>query len=81
MENDANLFPRRVTVEASPVFAPDTGQNEFLMDKIVDCRKRGWGYQYLVRYVGFGPEHGEWLPGKELETNKALDVWLAGMEE
>ncbi|KNZ82112.1 hypothetical protein J132_07955, partial [Termitomyces sp. J132] len=40
--------------------------------------RRLWS-QYLVRYAGFGPEHNKWLPGKELETNAALNVWLEKM--
>jgi hypothetical protein len=42
----------------------------------VDSRKRGHGRQYLVRWLGYGPEHDEWLPARELEECEALDRWL-----
>ena len=31
---------------------------------------------YLVCWVGFGPEHDEWLPAAMLEENEALDCWI-----
>lgn len=49
---------------------------EWFVDRIVDERKRGRGYQYLVRWVGEGPETQVWLPRSELEDCEALDTWL-----
>jgi hypothetical protein len=49
------------------------------VDKILDERKargRG-GTQYLVRWVGQGPEYDLWLPRKEIENCEALDIWLS----
>lgn len=77
-ENDARLFPSREFDELGPVFAPDTGLQEHYVEKIVDARRRGKGWQYLVRFRGYGPEHDEWKSGQELSNNQVLDVWLAG---
>jgi hypothetical protein len=33
--------------------------------------------QYLVRWVGYGPEHNSWLDAPELEEVKALDDYEA----
>lgn len=76
-ENDRTLFPTRQLAEPGPA-AVINGEDEFLVDKIIDERVRGRGRQYLVTYVGWGPEENRWLSGTELATNYALDVWLAG---
>lgn len=48
-----------------------------IVDSIVDERKRGRGYQYLVRWIGEGPENDLWMPQMELEDCEALHKWLA----
>jgi hypothetical protein len=30
-----------------------------------------------VQYIGFGKEHDDWHPGKEMEDTEALDIWEA----
>ncbi|KNZ75143.1 hypothetical protein J132_04628, partial [Termitomyces sp. J132] len=77
-KNDGELFPSREAPESRPIFTPDKGRDEFLTEKIVESRRRGRGWQYLVSYVGFGPGHDEWLASKKLEENAALEVWLTG---
>lgn len=72
--NDAEAFPDRELPKPGIVVTED-GQEEVMIDKIVDERVRGRGKQYLVRWIGYGKEHDEWLPGSELEDNEALDVW------
>ena len=72
--NDAEAFPDRELPKPGIVVTED-GEEEVMIDKIVDERVRGRGKQYLVRWVGYGKEHDEWLPGSELSENAALDVW------
>ncbi len=55
---------------------PDTGEEHQLVERILDRRRRGRGWQYLVRWVGFGPEHDLWLPGSRVDDLEALDVFL-----
>jgi hypothetical protein len=50
---------------------------EHVVEKIMDERTRGRGKQYLVRWVGFGPEHDEWILSRLL-NNEALDLWEEG---
>jgi len=76
IESDTEKFPSRHFEEPEPIITED-GQEEQFIDKILDARRRGRGYQYLVRWRGFGQEHDEWLPGSELEDCEALDTWLA----
>ena len=74
--NDAELFPTRQHSNPGPILTED-GIEEWEVDSIVDRRRRGRGWQYLVRWKGWGPEADDWLPGKEVEELEALDVWLA----
>ncbi|EEB99754.1 hypothetical protein MPER_00491, partial [Moniliophthora perniciosa FA553] len=74
--NDDDLFPQRTHQRPGPIVTED-GVEEYFINEIIDERKRGRGYQYLVRWVGYGAEDDEWLPGKDLDECAALDVWLA----
>ena len=56
----------------------EDGAQEYYVDKIMDAHKCRQGMQYLVRWLGYGPEEDEWLAGSELVDNAALDDWLAG---
>ncbi|KNZ78267.1 hypothetical protein J132_01246 [Termitomyces sp. J132] len=71
------MFPSHKFVEPGPVFAPE----EHFVDRIVEARWQGRGWQYLVCFHGYGPEHDKWKSGQELANNEALDVWLAGNGE
>ena len=51
------------------------GLKEFHIQEILDSQRHGRGIQYLVRWVGYGPEHDRWLAGSTLEDCEALDVW------
>lgn len=72
--NDPILFPSREQPKPGPVVTED-GQLENFIEKIIDERKRGRGFQYLVRWVGFDEGDDEWLPRRDLEDCEALDVW------
>ena len=72
--NDPDLFPDREFKRPGAIVTED-GMEENYIDKIVDERIRGRGKQYLVRWVGFGKDHDEWLSGKMLQDNEALDIW------
>jgi len=56
------------------VLTPD-GLREHEIERIIDSRPRGRGYQFLVRWTGFGPEDDEWLAACLLEDCEALDKW------
>ena len=76
IESDTSLFPSRRMEEPPPIIDPD-GNEEYFIDKILDARRRGRGYQYLVHWSGYGTEHDRWIPGSELQDCEALDRWLA----
>jgi hypothetical protein len=73
-ENDNVLFPSRRRFLQEPKIMPD-GSEEFIIDKIIDEKKVGCEYQYLVRWKDEGPEEDRWLPRRELEKCEALDIW------
>ena len=79
IENDAALFLGREFSKPPPITTED-GDEEYYVRDIVDERKRGRGYQYLVRWVGYGPEEDRWIAGSELNDTEALDIWLAKMK-
>ena len=74
--NDAELFPAREMPRPGPVVTAD-GLQEHEIDHILDARKRGKGWQFLIRWYGYGPEDDEWLPARNLEDCEALDKWYA----
>ena len=73
--NDPLLFPSHELERPQPVIID--GHKEFVIDCILDERRRGRGFQYLVRWHGYGPEDDHWLPRCELKDCAALDTWLA----
>ena len=42
---------------------------------LFDSRKCGHGSQFLVQWVGFGPEDDEWLSHAIVKDCEALDRW------
>ena len=73
--NDPDLFPHHELTQPQPILTTD-GLEEYHVEEIIDSCRRGHGWQYLVRWSGYGPEHDRWLTGSSLEECKALDVWL-----
>jgi hypothetical protein len=76
LDNDTSLFPAREPTRPGPIVSAD-GLEEYLIDKIVDSRKRGCGTQYLVHWQGYSRDADTWLPARELEECKALECWLS----
>lgn len=72
--NNHSLFPSRKLNKPGPVLT-DSGLEEYLIQDIIDSRKRDRGWQFLVRWTGYGAEHDSWLPARELDECTALNVW------
>jgi hypothetical protein len=73
-ENDPTLFPARELKRPGPIITAE-GSTEYFIDHILDERPRGRGRQYLVRWLGYGPESDLWLPRSELLDTEALVAW------
>jgi hypothetical protein len=75
-ENDASLFPHRERVKPGPIVMED-GLEEYVVEEIIDSRWQGRGWQFLVRWDRYGPEHDSWLSASALDDCAALDSWYA----
>jgi hypothetical protein len=74
LANDPTLFPSREFSQPGPILTPD-GLEEHTVEEIIDSRRRGRGWQFLVRWLGYGPHHNEWLPAADLKDCEVLDLW------
>ncbi|RXW17945.1 hypothetical protein EST38_g7906 [Candolleomyces aberdarensis] len=77
--NDDTSFPHRSHLQPPPLTFDDGSQEYFIWD-IIDEKRRGRGYRYLVHWKGYGPEHDSWLPGRELVGTDALDNWISSFD-
>ena len=75
-QSDATLFLGR-EFSRPPLVTMEDGDEEYYVHDIVDERKQGRGYQYLVHWVGYSPKEDRWIAGSELNDTEALDIWLA----
>jgi len=71
--NDKEKFPSRSLPEPGPITI--NGVEEYTVERIITHRKIGRGYQYRVKFSGWGPEKERWIAGRELEDNEALDLY------
>jgi Chromo (CHRromatin Organisation MOdifier) domain len=71
--NDDEKYPTRTLSLPGPIEVK--GAEEYLVDKIIDHKKMGRGYRYLVHFKGYGSEDDRWIAGRDLEDNIALDVY------
>jgi len=74
--NDPSLFPSREFKQPGPILTAN-GLEEYLVDKIIDSRRRGRGWQFLVRWLGYAPQHDLWIASADLADCEALDKWYA----
>jgi hypothetical protein len=74
--NDPVLFPGCENQQPPPIVTPD-GVEAYFVDKIIDSCHCSKGWQYLIRWSGYGPEHDWWLSCTVLNDCEALDRWLA----
>jgi hypothetical protein len=75
VENDDELFPSRKLERPGPIIT-DLGEEHEVTD-IIDQRKRGRSYQYLVQWARHGNKDARWLPGQEVTHLDALHNWLS----
>lgn len=59
--NDDTKYPSCSLEQPSPISV--NGSEEFLVDAILDHKKVGCGFCYLIHFVGYGPEHDHWISG------------------
>ena len=74
--NDNELFPSQAYHPPQPLITADSS-TEYFIKQILDRQSRSRGHQFLVRWMGYGPEHNLWLPRSKLINTKALEKWEA----
>jgi hypothetical protein len=55
--------PAPVTIE---------GKEEYMVEAILDNKRRGNKWLYLIKWEGYGPEHNSWEPEENLQHSKDL---------
>ena len=75
IENNDTLFPSRKFDRPGPIVTA-AGETEYFIDKIIDQCTRGRGKQFLVHWLGYGPEADLWLPRCELADTDAYADWI-----
>jgi len=53
------------------------GTTEYFINQILDRWPHRRGHQYLIHWMGYGPEHDLWLLRSELIDTEALVKWEA----
>ena len=74
-ENDNELFPSQALDSPGPIMTED-GEVEYYIDKIINEWTRSWSKQYLVWWLGYGPESDLWLPWCELADTDVYAEWI-----
>jgi hypothetical protein len=74
LANDPTLFPICEIAKPGPVLTADSLE-EHIINEIIDSSRCGQGLQFLVRWLGYPPEHNEWLPSTDVKDCEALNVW------
>jgi hypothetical protein len=50
----------------------EKGTEEWEIEHILDRQSCGRGWQYLIRWRGYGPEADVWIAGTEVQDTEAL---------
>ncbi|GAA5988700.1 hypothetical protein JCM11641_006509 [Rhodosporidiobolus odoratus] len=72
--NNDSAFPERSPPRPEPIVVE--GTEEFVVEKVVDERKRRGKTEYLVKWEGYPDAENTWEPASELEDVAALDAWV-----
>jgi transposase InsO family protein len=70
-------YRRDGNVQPPPPAEMLEGEDEYEVDKILDHRKSRRSYEFLVRWVGYSPEHDTWEPEANLKNapNVLKEYW------
>jgi hypothetical protein len=66
----ANPFPSRTVLPPPPIDI--NGEVEYIVEEVLDSRRRGRGLQYLVKWSGYPLSEATWEPARNLEHSSEL---------
>ena len=75
-QNDDCKFLSHTLKNPGPVNV--NGHEEFFVDQILDHKKVGRGFRYLVCWRGEAPGEDCWIKGANLDKNEAIDTYWSG---
>ncbi|GAA6054862.1 hypothetical protein NBRC10513_006213 [Rhodotorula toruloides] len=77
--NDVDDFPARELPRPEPMDVE--GEEEYIVEAIVDEKGRGRSKKYLVKWRGYPESENTWEGAANVEDTEALDVWVKRKEE
>lgn len=66
-------FPGREKLPPPPINIE--GEDEFEVEAIMDCRRRGGHIQYLVKWKGYPPEDNSWEPSSNIHAPRLIQTF------
>lgn len=71
--NDKEDFPQRAEPRPEPIDVE--GEQEWLVERIVDEKGRGLRRKFLVKWEGYPDSENTWEPLGNVDATEAYDVW------
>ncbi|GAA5961505.1 hypothetical protein JCM21900_000965 [Sporobolomyces salmonicolor] len=71
--NNSTDFPSCTPPRPEPMMVD--GEEEYVVEKIIDEKGSGDGQRYLVKWSGYPESENSWEPLKHVEDTVALEEW------